>query len=211
MSVGRKAANHAGEFGPEAYTTWRSSSLGTITEDIERRLILHLAGELNGRAVLDVGCGDGALTLVCWQNGASRVVGCDIDPRMIARAVARATQHKATVTYAVSRAETLPFPDRSFDLVTAITVLAFVPEPVLALGEIARVLGLAAVSSLAMSVNGASGPHPDACVVGLAQGCGTRQDSDRRANWGRWYRRQSFASSTFPARSIIPALASSRR
>jgi hypothetical protein len=79
MSVGRKAANHAGEFGPEAYTTWRSSSLGTITEDIERRLILHLAGELNGRAVLDVGCGDGARTLVCWQNGASPLVGCDID------------------------------------------------------------------------------------------------------------------------------------
>jgi ubiquinone/menaquinone biosynthesis C-methylase UbiE len=141
MRAGRsKAADHAGEFGPEAYTIWRSSSLGTITEDIERRLILRLAGELNGRAVLDVGCGDGALTLVCWQNGASRVVGCDIDPRMIACAVARATQHKATVTYAVSRAETLPFPDRSFDLVTAIAVLAFVPEPGLALGEIARVL-----------------------------------------------------------------------
>jgi ubiquinone/menaquinone biosynthesis C-methylase UbiE len=140
MRAGRKAADHAGEFGPEAYTIWRSSSLGTITEDIERRLILRLASELNGRAVLDVGCGDGALTLVCWQNGASPVVGCDIDPRMIARAVARATQHKATVTYAVSRAETLPFPDRSFDLVTAITVLAFVPEAGLALGEIARVL-----------------------------------------------------------------------
>jgi len=38
------------------------------------------------------------------------------------------------------RAEGLPFRDRSFDIVTLITVLAFVPEPALAVREIARVL-----------------------------------------------------------------------
>lgn len=140
MGPGRNAAHHAGEFGPEAYASWRATSLGTITEGIERRLILRLAGELNGRAVLDVGCGDGALTLACWQSGASPVVGCDIDPSMLAHATARAAQHKATIGYAVGRAETLPFRDRSFDLVTAITVLAFVPEAVSAVREIARVL-----------------------------------------------------------------------
>ena len=140
MRPGRKAADRAGEFGPEAYKTWRATSLGTITEDIERRLILRLVGDLKGRAVLDVGCGDGGLTLACWQNGASPVVGCDIDPRMIARAATRAAQHKAAIGYALGRAEKLPFRDRSFDLVTVITVLAFVPEPVSAVREIARVL-----------------------------------------------------------------------
>ncbi len=140
MCLGRRAADHAGEFGPEAYASWRASSLGIITEDIERRLILRLAGELKGRAMLDVGCGDGTLTLTCCQNGASPVVGCDIDPRMIARAAAHAAQNKATIGYAVGRAETLPFRDRSFDLVTVITVLDFVPEPVSVVREIARVL-----------------------------------------------------------------------
>ena len=140
MGPGRNAADHAGEFGPEAYATWRATSLGIITEDIERRLILRLAGELKGRAVLDIGCGDGALSLACWQHGASPVVGCDIDPRMIARAAAHAVRHKAAIGYAVGCAETLPFRDRSFDLVTVITVLAFVPEPVSAVREIARVL-----------------------------------------------------------------------
>ncbi len=140
MGLGRNPADLAGEFGPDAYATWRATSLGTITEDIERRLILRLAGQLKGRALLDVGCGDGALTLACWQNGASPVVGYDSDPRMIARAAARAAQHKATIGYSVGRAETLPFRDRSFDLVTVVTVLAFVPEPVSAVREIARVL-----------------------------------------------------------------------
>jgi ubiquinone/menaquinone biosynthesis C-methylase UbiE len=135
-----QAPEHAGEFGPEAYATWRATSLGTITEEIERRLILRLAGELTGRAVLDIGCGDGDLTLTCWRNGASPVIGCDIDPHMIARAALRAVQHNAAIGYVVGRGEILPFRDRSFDLVTAITVLAFVPEPAFMIGEIARVL-----------------------------------------------------------------------
>jgi ubiquinone/menaquinone biosynthesis C-methylase UbiE len=140
MRLGSTGADRAGGFGPEAYKTWRATSLGTITEDIERRLILRLAGDLKGRAVLDVGCGDGTLTLACWRNGAYPVVGCDIDPRMIAQAAARAVQHKAEIGYALGRAETLPFCDRSFDLVTVITVLAFVAEPGSAIREIARVL-----------------------------------------------------------------------
>ena len=140
MPPSPEAVEPAGEFGPETYASWRASSLGAITEDLERRLILRLAGALKGQAALDIGCGDGTLTLACWRNGASPVVGYDADPRMIARAAARAAEHGATIGYAVGRAENLPFRDRSFDLVTAITVLAFVPEPAAAVGEIARVL-----------------------------------------------------------------------
>jgi ubiquinone/menaquinone biosynthesis C-methylase UbiE len=59
---------------------------------------------------------------------------------MIARATARAAADKATIGYAVAHAERLPFSDVSFDLVTLITVLAFVPKPDFALREIARVI-----------------------------------------------------------------------
>ncbi len=140
MPPSSEAAESAGQFGPEVYAGWRASSLGTITEYLERRLILRLAGALKGQSVLDVGCGDGTLTFACWRNGASPVVGCDADPRMIARAAAGAAERGAAIGYAVGRVESLPFRDRSFDLVCAITVLAFVPEPVAAVREIARVL-----------------------------------------------------------------------
>ena len=40
----------------------------------------------------------------------------------------------------IAAAEQLPFGDRSFDIVSLITVLAFMPKPGLALAEIARVL-----------------------------------------------------------------------
>jgi SAM-dependent methyltransferase len=133
-------AGTAGRFGPHAYADWRATSLGTITESLERRLILTLAGEIRGRAVLDIGCGDGALALAFRQNGAAHVVGCDPDPRMIARAAAEARRHNAEIDYVIAAAEHLPFRDDNFDIVSLITVLAFVPEPALALREIARVL-----------------------------------------------------------------------
>jgi 2-polyprenyl-3-methyl-5-hydroxy-6-metoxy-1,4-benzoquinol methylase len=128
----------AGQFGPDAYTDWRATGLGAISEAIERRLILRLAGEVNGCDVLDVGCGDGALALAVWRGGATAVVGCDIDPQMIARATSEAMRHKAAIDYVLAGAENLPFRDQSFDIVTIITVLAFIPKPEVAIREIAR-------------------------------------------------------------------------
>jgi ubiquinone biosynthesis O-methyltransferase len=130
----------AGAFGPESYDDWRTTSLGNLTENLEQRLILRLAGKVKGRAVLDVGCGDGALALTFARNGAAHVVGCDSDRRMIMRAAAEAARHSAAIHYVLARAERLPFRDQSFDIVSIITVLAFVPDPDRALREIARVL-----------------------------------------------------------------------
>jgi SAM-dependent methyltransferase len=129
-----------GWFGPDIYAIWRASTLGSMTESLEQRLIFRLAGELRGQAVLDVGCGDGTLAVACWQNGAARVVGCDADPRMVARAAGRAAGAKAAINVLVGRAERLPFQDGSFDLVTAVTVLAFIAESDQAVREMARVL-----------------------------------------------------------------------
>ncbi len=140
MPAGADTARRAGQFGPDAYVDWRASSLGEITETLEQRLVLRLAGEITGHAVLDVGCGDGALTRAFKCGGAACVAGCDADPRMVARAGLQAAQAGADIVYAVARAEQLPFRDESFDLVSIITVLAFVPEPELALREISRAL-----------------------------------------------------------------------
>jgi uncharacterized protein YqgV (UPF0045/DUF77 family) len=51
------AVRYAGEFGPVLYADWRATSLGSITEYLERRLLLRLIGEVNDRDILDVGCG----------------------------------------------------------------------------------------------------------------------------------------------------------
>lgn len=130
----------AGEVGPDAYAEWRTSTLGAITESLEQELILNLCGPLANKTVLDVGCGDGTLASEFRRRGASLVIGCDPDPRMIAKAIARAAASDGGTHYMLARAEDLPFHDRSFDLVSTVTVLSFVEQRERAIGELARIL-----------------------------------------------------------------------
>ena len=75
--------------GPEAYASWRATTLGVVTEALEQRLSLDLMGELSGRHVLDVGCGDGALVRAAVSRGAD-ATGIDPDPAMLAAAAGKA-------------------------------------------------------------------------------------------------------------------------
>lgn len=127
------------ELGPEAYARWRASELGDTTERLERTLILELAGEVKGRRVLDVGCGDGEFAVELAARGAT-VTAIDASAAMVEAAQARAQRHKAAVTFQVAKAESLPFAAEQFDLVTAITILCFVDDARPVFHEIARVL-----------------------------------------------------------------------
>jgi len=135
-----RPSSRAGEVGPDIYAEWRASTLGAITELLEQELVLDLAGPLFGKSVLDVGCGDGTLAAEFHRKRASFVVGCDPDPRMIAKATARTIAEPDAMRYLLGRAEHLPFGDQSFDVVTAVTVLCFVEQRSRAVEEMARVL-----------------------------------------------------------------------
>lgn len=122
-----------------AYAGWRASTLGRITDRLEDALLLDLLGDVAGRAVLDLGCGDGALAVRLAAAGA-QVVGLDADPAMLLAAAARAADAGVNVHLATGRAEALPFATGRFDLVVAVTVLCFVPDADTAFREMARVL-----------------------------------------------------------------------
>ncbi len=125
--------------GPEAYESWRATSLGGVTEAIEQHLILDMVGELRGARVLDAGCGDGKLACAAASLGAE-VTGVDPDPTMLAAARSRANTVGVKATFLEGRIERLPFPDGAFDVVAAITVLCFVSDAAGAVREMARVL-----------------------------------------------------------------------
>jgi ubiquinone biosynthesis O-methyltransferase len=127
------------DLGPDRYARWRASEVGTITERLERQLILELAGNVAGREILDVGCGDGAFALELAERGAA-VTGIDASSAMIDAARTRARRHNAEIDFQVAQAEQLPFPSEQFDVVTAITILCFADDPAPVLREIARVL-----------------------------------------------------------------------
>ncbi len=91
--------------------------------------------------VLEVGCGTGFFLLNLAQAG---VVGdgwvTDISPGMVEVAQRNATALGLTVRGRVADAETLPFPDATFDLVVGHAVLHHIPDVGLALREVLRVL-----------------------------------------------------------------------
>ena len=101
-------------------------------------------------SVLDVGCGEGVLT-VQWaerlgdtQVGADaprgtgrRVVGIDLDdPKLRAE---WAKRERPNLEFRAEEATRLSFADGEFDLAAAIEVLEHVPEPEATLAEMARV------------------------------------------------------------------------
>ena len=132
-------ADRTTAIGPQAYAAWRATSLGALTERLEQGLMLDLLGGQAGARILDIGCGDGALVRALAARGAA-AVGVDPDPAMLAVARKRAAEADIPATFLEGRAESLPFPDASFDAVTAMTVLCFVPDAKGAVREMARVL-----------------------------------------------------------------------
>ncbi len=89
-----------------------------------------------GERVLDVGCGTGVYVPYYRARGAGRVVGVDLSPEMLAQARARFPD----TAFCQGRAEALPFPAMTFDVVFANHVLFFVEDIPQALREARRVL-----------------------------------------------------------------------
>lgn len=94
--------------------------------------VAHLAQTLSRDRVLEVGCGEGALLAAMV---AAHKAG--VDPSLNALVRARC---RSAAECAVARAECLPFPDRSFDLVVTVGVMEHFEDPDAATREIGRVL-----------------------------------------------------------------------
>ena len=157
--------------GPGLYAEWRAADIGVITDRLERRLILELAGNIAALRVLDVGCGDGQLALELRERGAI-VTGIDASQEMIEAARARAARQGAEIVFEIAAAEHLPFaPDHS---------ISSSPSPFSALFKIRRrcsrrsheCCAPAAGSSSASSADGATGQRRAASGHGAVRRCG---------------------------------------
>jgi ubiquinone biosynthesis O-methyltransferase len=127
------------DLGPDVYAKWRASGIGAITEQLQRRLILTLLGDIRGRNILDVGCGDGDLAVELWRRGAT-VTGIDASPEMVEAARARAKREGVDISFIVGEAASIPLDPERFDVVVAVTILCFVANAAPVFSEIARVL-----------------------------------------------------------------------
>lgn len=108
--------------------------------------LLDLANVTAGEFLLDIGCGTGTTAIAAWDRVKPEGVvhGCDVSPRMLARARRKAPQVARDVSlhFTAADAVSLPFRDGLFDVALLTTVLHMLPENErgAALCEAARVL-----------------------------------------------------------------------
>jgi ubiquinone/menaquinone biosynthesis C-methylase UbiE len=139
-----------------AVECWTADPCGRVTGepgtlDYARRLVearqryapwmaetLDYAGA-GGLDVLDVGCGQG-MDLIGYAQAGARITGIDLTPRHAELARLHLAAFGLQGAVVVGDAESMPFPDRSFDRVSSNGVLHHTPDMGAALREINRIL-----------------------------------------------------------------------
>jgi 2-polyprenyl-3-methyl-5-hydroxy-6-metoxy-1,4-benzoquinol methylase len=119
---------------------------------------LHLLRPLEGKTLLDIGCGDGLNTVMFAKMGA-RVTGVDISPGAIDAARRRAELNGVSerVTLVCAPAETADLPADAFDVVWGDAILHHVLEDLeLVLRNLARVCKPSGLMLFAEPVNQAN-------------------------------------------------------
>jgi SAM-dependent methyltransferase len=135
---------------------WIESAPGWIEEmihgDYTRRILLdkpmlEMCGDVDGKSVLDLGCGEGRFCRMLAERGA-KTIGLDPTPPLIKTARERQPEG----CYVKASAESVPLQSEVFDIVVSYLTLVDIPDFRAAIKESARVLkpgGLFVVANLA--------------------------------------------------------------
>lgn len=105
----------------------------------ENRYILRKLGDVQGKYLLDLGCGAGENSVYFATRGA-RCVAADYSPGMVEVALALAERNRVAVEGRVVNALAIDAPDETFDIVYASNLLHHLPQPELVIREMYRVL-----------------------------------------------------------------------
>jgi len=151
---------------------WGEGYLSPGGPDEVDRVVEGIA--LEGKTVLDIGCGAGGITLhLADRHGAARVTGFDVEAPVIEVARRRAEERGLSdrSTFVQAPPGPLPFADASFDIVFSKDALLHVPDKDALFAEIFRVLapgGEFAASNWMISHDGE--PSPDMKAYIAAEG-----------------------------------------
>jgi SAM-dependent methyltransferase len=102
------------------------------------QILVDAAGPLEGKTVVDVGCGTGNAALLAAERGAT-VTGVDPAQRLLDVGAATAAERGLDVTFALGEAADIPLEDDVADVLISVFGAIFAPDPPAAAAEIDRV------------------------------------------------------------------------
>jgi SAM-dependent methyltransferase len=139
------------------------------TQAAEHAHFMQLLPALEGRRVLDLGCGMGQLAVHLAEAGAAEVIGVDISERMLALAAAHAHPR---VTYLRDAIERVTFSADRFDLVVSSLAFHYVEDYA---GLVRRIAGWLAPGGVLVY----STEHPIYTAIDPATGWALDSDGNR--------------------------------
>lgn len=119
--------------------TWANFAVNEGFTTSPAAALVRFASVAEGEQVLDVACGTGVVAVTAARNGA-RVKALDLTPPLLERARENAAIAGVDVEFIEGDAESLPYPDSSFDVVLSQFGHMFAPRPALVTAEMLRVL-----------------------------------------------------------------------
>ena len=106
--------------------------------ELEGRVLNRLLPDLEGKCVLDIGCGTGRVTRILAERNAARITAVDFSINMLVQARKQLRGSDRT-QLAAAEALALPFANESFDLVTCSLMISHVEALQRFVAELARV------------------------------------------------------------------------
>lgn len=106
---------------------YKRSKLAPWRTHIECFTLLDTLGDIRGKSVLDVACGEGFYTRLLQHLGAARTVGVDLSEGMIELAQKQEAHNPQGIEYHVGDGRDLPFREE-FDVVVAGYLLNYAPD-----------------------------------------------------------------------------------
>jgi SAM-dependent methyltransferase len=122
---------------------WIAGDFGALARELggaaeAERFVARVEFEPGAR-VLDIACGTGNATIPLAHRGAI-VTGLDMTPPLLEKARARAAREGLRIRFDEGFAESMPYPDGSFDVLVSMFGIMFSPLPATVASEMARVL-----------------------------------------------------------------------
>lgn len=98
---------------------WLRLAPSSLSDYTARPAVFDACGDLAGRSVLDIGCGEGYCARELKRRGAGHYLGIDLSSEMIAAAKRQETNDQYGIEYRTCNVLEF-FPDRQFDLCVAV-------------------------------------------------------------------------------------------
>ena len=110
----------------EGYDQWASSYLGegNPVKKLSDDVVSNLLPELEGKRLLDAGCGPGKFCAYAEQKNAKEITGLDLSPKMIEQAQSNCPSG----VFTCADLSTASFQENQFDVIICALVLGHLPD-----------------------------------------------------------------------------------